>query len=61
LATVSSIGTCIFRRSVVEWNRKVRRVMFDSKKFWQLKTARHFSAAKGLMGACPHMRLLYPD
>jgi hypothetical protein len=35
--------------------------MFDSKKFWQLNRARHFSAAKGLMGACPLMRLLTPD
>jgi hypothetical protein len=35
--------------------------MFDGKRYWQRNTARHFSAAKGLMGACPHMRLLYPD
>lgn len=43
--------------------------MFDGKRFWQLHSAyrsaygfaRQFSAAKGLMGACPHMRLFYPD
>jgi hypothetical protein len=35
--------------------------MFDRKRFWQLNRARHFSAAKGLMGARPLMRLLYPD
>ena len=35
--------------------------MFDGRRFWQLKNARHFSAAKGLMGACPRMRLLCPD
>ena len=30
-------------------------------KFWQLHSARPTSAAKGLMGACPHMRSFYPD
>ena len=35
--------------------------MFDDKRLWQLNTLRHFSAAKGLMGACPLMRMLTPD
>jgi hypothetical protein len=34
--------------------------MFDSKVFWQLHIAGQFSAAKGLMGACPRMRLAHP-
>jgi hypothetical protein len=35
--------------------------MFDGNEFWQLDTVRYFSAAKGLMGACPPMCLLHPD
>lgn len=35
--------------------------MFDRTKFWQLHIARHASAAKGIMGACPLMRKMYPD
>ena len=35
--------------------------MFNDTGLWQLNTLRHFSAAKGLMGARPLMRLLHPD
>jgi hypothetical protein len=39
--------------------------MFDRVGFWQLYTgyrfACQFSAAKGLMGACPRMRRFDPD
>ncbi len=39
--------------------------MFDRKVSWQLHTGHYvawqFSAAKGLMGACPHMRWCHPD
>lgn len=36
--------------------------MFDGKRFWQLHTARPGSAAKGFMGACPHMSMImHPD
>jgi hypothetical protein len=39
--------------------------MFDRKVFWQLhigyRCNRQFSAAKGLMGACPRMRMYHPD
>ncbi len=38
--------------------------MFNTKAVWQLHTgyyvARQFSAAKGLMGACPRMRKFHP-
>jgi hypothetical protein len=38
--------------------------MFDGQGSWQLHTGHHFawqfSAAKGLMGACPHMRMFHP-
>ena len=39
--------------------------MLDSVKSWQLHIDDHlawqYSAAKGLMGACPHMRMLHLD
>jgi hypothetical protein len=35
--------------------------MFDAVRSWELNRARQVSAAKGLMGACPHMHLLHPD
>ena len=35
--------------------------MFDSNPFQQLHFARQYSAAKGLMGACPRVRSSYPD
>jgi len=44
---------------------QMRRTMFDSKAFSQPHIADRFggqfSAAKGLMGACPHMRLFQSD
>ena len=43
----------------------VRRTMFDRNGFGQSYIANRsggwFSAAKGLMGACPHMRASQPD
>jgi hypothetical protein len=35
--------------------------MFDGIEFQQPHIARQFSAAKGFMGACPHLCMLYPD
>ncbi len=38
--------------------------MFDRKVFWQLHIGHYvawqFSAAKGLMGACPRMPMFHP-
>jgi hypothetical protein len=34
--------------------------MFDRKALRQLHIACQFSAAKGLMGACPRMRMFHP-
>jgi hypothetical protein len=35
--------------------------MFDGKALWKPHTARQTSAAKGLMGARPHMHMMVPD
>jgi len=56
---MSLFRTCLFRRPVVQC-RRVRRTMFDRIRFRRPIITRQFSAAKGLMGACPHMRLFHP-
>jgi len=39
--------------------------MLNRHSSWQLHISYHlawqFSAAKGLMGACPHLRMFHPD
>ncbi len=35
--------------------------MFGGKGSWQLHTARQTSAAKGIMGARPQVRVMIPD